>query len=394
LSDITVNQLTTQEFYQVPKIFMTRTERKRNKEGKVIKKIKYTSNYTQLSNDAKLAYSALYSRCQLSIHSYNLGKKDYIDQNGSVFLIFTVEELGELLDKSKGTVIKIKKELKRHGLLREVSLGKNRANRLYLQLVEASHQIVEYYGETNQLEKRVDYLGREIFSSSKNLQEYREENLLSQGGSNFGPPKKEPPEVQNLDTSKNDKSKNDNYDTNRNKSLNDLSDSDIFKMGNFPFLTKETVDLISLFGNKSKSLVDKIYQTKHIVESEQRQVLKKISEPFLIDELSGELWAKEVEREVKKLIFRYKKSNIADGSKIIDITAYFYKQMYRFWQICFVIEVSVDMPKLLHQRQDAQGIIYHYFPDKITEKQLKEEIDSIARRVMQDGKVDSCDEKK
>ncbi len=86
MADITINQLATQNFYQIPQIFMTRTERERNSEGKVLRKIRYTSDYTKLSTDAKLAYGALYSRCQLFIHSYQQGKKDYIDERGSVFL--------------------------------------------------------------------------------------------------------------------------------------------------------------------------------------------------------------------------------------------------------------------------------------------------------------------
>ena len=53
----------------------------------------------------------------------------------------------DLLDKSRGTVIKIKKELNRLGLLREMRQGLNKPNKLYLQLVDASHQIIEYYDE-------------------------------------------------------------------------------------------------------------------------------------------------------------------------------------------------------------------------------------------------------
>ena len=104
MADITVNQLATQTFYQIPQIFMTRTERIKDSMGKIIKKIRYTSDYAQLSNDAKLAYGALYNRCQLSIRSYESGKRDFVDEHGSVFLIFTVEELMELLDKSNKTI--------------------------------------------------------------------------------------------------------------------------------------------------------------------------------------------------------------------------------------------------------------------------------------------------
>lgn len=102
----------------------------------------------ELSNDAKLAYGALYNRCLLSIRSYNEGKRDYVDENGSVFMNYTVEDLMDLLDRSKPTVLKIKKELVKSNLLREVKQGANRANRLYLQTVDASLQEYEYYNAT------------------------------------------------------------------------------------------------------------------------------------------------------------------------------------------------------------------------------------------------------
>ncbi|KXT75153.1 hypothetical protein STRDD10_00427 [Streptococcus sp. DD10] len=145
MADITVNQLATQTFYQIPQIFMSRIE-KQYVDGKLQKKIKLTSRYAKkLSNDAKLAYGALYDRCLLSIKSYSEGKMDYVDQNGSVFLIFTIEDLMDLLDRGKTTVHKIKRELKEAGLLREVNQGANRPNRLYLQNVDASLQEYEHY---------------------------------------------------------------------------------------------------------------------------------------------------------------------------------------------------------------------------------------------------------
>lgn len=60
-------------------------------------------------------------------------------------MVYTVEELMEVLDKGKMTVHKIKKELQEIGLLREVSQGANRPNRLYLQNVNANLQEYEHY---------------------------------------------------------------------------------------------------------------------------------------------------------------------------------------------------------------------------------------------------------
>lgn len=168
MADITIDQLETQTFYQIPQIFVARTEKEYGSDGKVKAKVKWTSKYArELSNDAKFTYAILYNRCLLSIRSYREGKLDFVDENGSVFLIFTVEDLMDLLDRGKTTVLKLKKELANLGLLREVSMGANRPNRLYLQTVDASLWEKEYYeashstensGQGNRSQNKVTYL--------------------------------------------------------------------------------------------------------------------------------------------------------------------------------------------------------------------------------------------
>lgn len=184
MADITIDQLETQTFYQIPQIFIASVEKKYGSDGKVTEKIKSTSLYARdLSNDAKLAYGVLYNRCLLSIRSYHQGKTDYVDENGSVFLVYTVEDLQDVLDKGKTTVHKIKKQLQEAGLLREVSQGANRPNRLYLQNVNASLQEYEYYTATtisvgrdkgkviyNHV-KTLDSVGNLIFSAPEEKEE-------------------------------------------------------------------------------------------------------------------------------------------------------------------------------------------------------------------------------
>ena len=51
MADITIDQLATLTFYQIPEIFFTRIQH--NENGYV----KLTSSYTSLSADAKLAFS-------------------------------------------------------------------------------------------------------------------------------------------------------------------------------------------------------------------------------------------------------------------------------------------------------------------------------------------------
>nr|WP_238347256.1 replication initiator protein A [Staphylococcus shinii] len=91
--------------------------------------------YKKLSDSAKVTYAILNDRVRLSI------KNNWIDQNGDIYFIFTNENLQEVLDKSKNTITKIKKELQEVGLLEQVKTGFNRPNKLYLHEIETNINI-------------------------------------------------------------------------------------------------------------------------------------------------------------------------------------------------------------------------------------------------------------
>ncbi|MEZ7611285.1 replication initiator protein A [Staphylococcus capitis] len=91
--------------------------------------------YKKLSDSAKVTYAILNDRVSLSI------KNNWIDQNGDIYFIFTNENLQEVLDKSKNTITKIKKELQEVGLLEQVKTGFNQPNKLYLHEVETNINI-------------------------------------------------------------------------------------------------------------------------------------------------------------------------------------------------------------------------------------------------------------
>lgn len=202
--DITIHQLETQKFHQVPQLFSRRIERKWDSKNKCLIEICYTSPYVKMSSDAKLAYGIFLDRCQLSIYSYQQGNKDYVDENDAVFMFYTVQDLMKVLDKSKNTVLKIKKELISLGLLREVRQGKNQPNRLYLQNVDATSQMTEYYDENNVLLKRFDYFGNILYEKQELSTEETQMADIS-GSSKNEPPKDgpnfEPHEVQDLNPS-------------------------------------------------------------------------------------------------------------------------------------------------------------------------------------------------
>ena len=360
MADITIDQLATLTFYQIPEIFFTRIQH--NENGYV----KLTSSYTSLSSDAKLAYGALYNRCKLSISSFQKGNRDYVDENGAVFLIFTVSDLMLLLDKGKMKVTKIKKELQEHGLLREVRQGLNKPNRLYLQLVDANLEIVEHYSADGELLKRVNAFGKVLYEkvpqsigNSESIKNGRPQNGLQN--------------VHEADGINTERSQTESsYDTNRyegESSLSGLSISEAFKMGQHGFLSPQLVQKLSMFGKDAKILENKIYQSK-------RQVEKNYNNLLAGQEIYGEVWLQDLERELDKLIFKIKTGE-AEEKPIQNVPAYFYKMMIRFWKTALLIEKEHGFLELSGQSEYARkfpeecpSVVAHYYPDKLSEIKL------------------------
>ena len=371
MADITIDQLATLTFYQIPEIFFTRIQH--NENGYV----KLTSSYTSLSSDAKLAYGALYNRCKLSISSFQKGNRDYVDENGAVFLIFTVSDLMLLLDKGKMKVTKIKKELQEHGLLREVRQGLNKPNRLYLQLVDANLEIVEHYSADGELLKRVNAFGKVLYEkvpqsigNSESIKNGRPQNGLQN--------------VHEADGINTERSQTESsYDTNRyegESSLSGLSISEAFKMGQHGFLSPQLVQKLSMFGKDAKILENKIYQAK-------RQVEKNYNNLLADQEIYGEVWLQDLERELDKLIFKIKTGE-AEGKPIQNVPAYFYKMMMRFWKMALLIEKEQGFMELSGQSEHAKkfpdecpSLIAYYYPDKLSETKLNSYLSELSKGV-------------
>ena len=377
MADITIDQLATLTFYQIPEIFFTRIQH--NENGYV----KLTSSYTGLSSDAKLAYGALYNRCKLSISSFQKGNRDYVDENGAVFLIFTVSDLMLLLDKGKMKVTKIKKELQEHGLLREVRQGLNKPNRLYLQLVDANLEIVEHYSIDGELLKRIDAFGKVLYEKECDI-EKTPKPLGNSGSPQNGRPQNGLQNVHKTDGINTEKSQTESsYDTNRyegESSLSGLSISEAFRMGQHGFLSPQLVQKLSLFGKDAKILENKIYQAK-------RQVEKNYNNLLADQEIYGEVWLQDLERELDKLIFKIKTGE-AEEKPIQNVPAYFYKMMIRFWKMALLIEKEQGFMELSGQSEHARkfpdecpSLIAYYYPDKLSETKLNSYLSELSKGV-------------
>lgn len=106
----TVENITNNRFYQMPKFLL---------EGE----------FKELSNDARVLYSLLRDRHELSLSN------NWINENNEVYLIFTREDMAKLLGCSQPTLRKAIKQLIEFGLMEEERQGLNKPNIIFLTAV-------------------------------------------------------------------------------------------------------------------------------------------------------------------------------------------------------------------------------------------------------------------
>ena len=82
--------------------------------------------YKSLGDKAKMMYMLLFDRRGLSV------KNKWYDEDGKIYIYFTIEQFMQELNCSNKAVVKAKKELVQAGLLKEVRQGVNKPNRLYI----------------------------------------------------------------------------------------------------------------------------------------------------------------------------------------------------------------------------------------------------------------------
>jgi predicted transcriptional regulator len=89
----------------------------------------------KISSEAKILYSFFKERINLSIENR------WINNVGEVYIIFTIEEMEDLLNCGNKKVIKVKKELLDIGLIKEVRQGLNKPNLIYVYDLDVSSAV-------------------------------------------------------------------------------------------------------------------------------------------------------------------------------------------------------------------------------------------------------------
>ena len=110
-----INEVTQHKYYQVPKELYTNPRYK-----------------TTISNDAKMLYALLLDRMELS------RTNNWVDSDGTIFLIFKREDLADMLGICTTTVWRAIKQLKEVGLIAEKRQGLNKPNLIYIGKIDYS----------------------------------------------------------------------------------------------------------------------------------------------------------------------------------------------------------------------------------------------------------------
>ena len=110
-----ISEVTQHKYYQVPKELYTNPRYK-----------------TTINNDAKMLYAMLLDRMELS------RTNGWIEDDGTIFLIFKREDLADMLGICSTTVWRAIKQLKEVGLIEEKRQGLNRSNLIYIGKIDYS----------------------------------------------------------------------------------------------------------------------------------------------------------------------------------------------------------------------------------------------------------------
>lgn len=108
---ISKNEVKRNTFYQLPKFL-------------------FLDEFKGLSCESKILYAMLKERHELSILN------NWVDNDDFVYLIFSRENMGKMIDKSEKTIKKAIEELKKYKLIEETRQGQGKPNRIYLLTID------------------------------------------------------------------------------------------------------------------------------------------------------------------------------------------------------------------------------------------------------------------
>lgn len=136
--------------------------------------------YEELSEGAVLTWAILRDRMELS----KLNSEVYSDDEGYLFLIFTDEELAEILHRNRKTASARKKELEKFGLLYSVRMGNQEPNRLYL-LEPETCDPSEYLSLQYRKKKQAEIIQKQVEKAKSQKKKYVMIEVLEEDGNSY-----------------------------------------------------------------------------------------------------------------------------------------------------------------------------------------------------------------
>ena len=135
-----------------------------------------------LSLNAKLLYGLLLSRSMVS------RKNDWTDDQGHVYIIYTIRQMAEDLDRSERTVKNALSELEGQNLIRRVRQGWNQPNHIYVLLPDMVQVSAPPEGRIHpgDGQKTSPSMGQDLPPSNTNIQKTRESNTMREEVSLLG----------------------------------------------------------------------------------------------------------------------------------------------------------------------------------------------------------------
>lgn len=134
----------------------------------------YDEGYSTISTHGKMMYVLFTDTNKLSKNSAENNNTQFYDENGELYSIYSNEDLAIDLNVSKRTVMRLKKELKEHGLLKEVQRGSGLSNLIYPQELYANktcpESMAKYINKWFLLPKDLfayDYYHKDLDNASK-----------------------------------------------------------------------------------------------------------------------------------------------------------------------------------------------------------------------------------
>lgn len=272
--------------------------------------------YKKLSNNARTMYAILRDRTELSY------KNNWIDDQGYVYIIFTINSLQKLLNVGHTTVIKIKKELADTSLLEESRLGMNKPNRIYLLKPDIS---------------------------------------VDTGLPDSGSPESGNHEFQKLegnDTEYSDtkRIKDTNKDTSKEWSEILLNSAELtLKTG---LVSEVTIRIFKIFNNPIllRECIDIVYATKIKVENYENKE-NELSPKYSI---YGDIWIHEIDKQALKFFQKVKELEYKE-IPIKKVKNYWYTMMETFWENVLLMDKNYGFNQLEYWSQIGQLEIEDFF---------------------------------